>query len=418
MSDGSIGFQAAGALGMTSIDEALRRYAVTIVPLPPMTTLLGGALERVLAAPAASRIDLPPFVQSSMDGYALRSADTAGATDAKPARLRLAGVVPAGVLADPLDVRPGTAVRIYTGGHVPAGADTVLPQEDAEVDDSTLLVRRPVPAGEYVRGCGEELARGTTIADAGVRVSPGLVGALAVAGIADVVVSRAPKVAVLTTGDEVVAPGRELELGEIYDGNAPMAAAWLSANGYTDVTVGHLPDDLGATTRALEAALDETDLVIVTGGVSVGDRDFVPAAARQAGAEEIFWRVAQRPGKPLLFAKRGKTPLLGLPGNPAAVFVCLTIHVRRVLELLEGVADPRPTFAAGVMQFPVAPIESRELWARCQTAVGDDGKVALTALPRQASHMISNLAECTALARIPAGRDEVPAGRVVAWTRC
>jgi molybdopterin molybdotransferase len=197
-----------------------------------------------------------------------------------------------------------------------------------------------------------------------------------------------------------------------------LASAWLAAAGYSDATVSHLRDDLDETTAALDVAMGSSDLVIVTGGVSVGDRDYVPEAARRAGASEVFWRVAQRPGKPLLCAVRDSTPVLGLPGNPGAVFVSLAVHVRRVLDLLEGVSAPRPLFSTGVLGFPVAKIESREQWARCTWHGADDGTVLLTALPKQASHMISNLAHCTALARIPAGHDELPAGSVVPWTPC
>ena len=399
---------------LISVDEAFRLYSKHISPLPAEEVELERALYRVLAEDALSAVDLPPFPQSAMDGYALRSQDTQSATPEQPATLRLVGEVPAGALPATPRIGPGEAVRIFTGGHVPEGADAVLRQEDARVEGDVLVVERPVPPGRDVRSQGEELPAGALIARRGERLTAGHLAALAVAGVARVKVHREPRIAVLTTGDEVVPPGRALEPGQVYDANAPLIASWLRERGCSRITTEHLPDDLARTADALARALERSDLVLTAGGVSVGERDFVIAAAEQVGVRPVFWRVKQQPGKPLFFGLFGETPLLGLPGNPGSVFVCLATHARRVLDLLEGCAEPGPRFYEGVLGEPLERSPERERWVRARWTVRD-GKIELEPLPKQRSHMISNLVACTALVRAPVGEGALPAGARVRW---
>lgn len=399
---------------LISVDEAFRLYEREVAPLPVDEVALDEALGRVLAEDVRALIDLPPFPQSAMDGYALRSQDTRSATPEHPAKLRLAGEVPAGPLKEIPRLGSGEAVRIFTGGYVPEGADAVLRQEEARAEEGFLRVAEPVPPGRDLRRRGEELPAGTTIVPSGERLGAGHLAALAIAGVASVRVRREPRIAVLTTGDEVVPPGRALKPGQVYDANAPLIVGWLHERGYTRTRTAHLPDDLERTADALERALQQSDLVLTAGGVSVGERDFVLKAAERVGVRPVFWKVKQQPGKPLFFGLYGEKPLLGLPGNPGSVFVCLVTHVRRVLDLREGSALPGPRFYEGTLQEPLERSPGRERWVRGRwTAEG--GEIELEPLPKQRSHMISNLVECAALLRVPAGEGTLPPGSLLRW---
>lgn len=401
---------------MIPIDEALRSYDDRVAPLPEVELPLEEALGRVLAQGEASATDLPPFRQSAMDGYALRAEDTRGATPDAPARLELAGVRPAGPVEDPPGLGPGEAVRIFTGGHLPEGADAVLRQEEAAVEDGELRVAATVDPGTAVRERGEELREGAPLAPAGARLSAGHLGALAVTGVDRVRVRRAPRVRLLTTGDEVVGRGRPLEPGQVYDANTPLVLGWLREQRADVAGAHHVADDPEATREALSEALAGADLVLTTGGVSVGDRDYVLEAAEGAGVERVFWRVRQKPGKPLFFGVSEDGLLLGLPGNPGSVHACLVTHVRRVLDLLEGVAEPGPRMRPGRLgaDFPLN--AAREWWVRCEVELRGDGEVWLEPLERQASHMIGDLGRAEALARLPRGEGEVERGTTVPWT--
>lgn len=381
-----------------------------IAPLPAVTQATHRALHRVLARPALAACDLPPFAQSAVDGYALRHADLDSV-----AGLPLGGIVRAGTLAAAPRLAPGTAQRIFTGGMLPAGADTVARQEWVEAGGGALKVLRPLSPGADVRQQGEELRRGATLALAGTRLTPGLLAALAMAGVAKLSVRPAPRISVLVTGDEVVPPGGAPKLGQIFDANGPLVASWLAARGYGDVRVRYVGDSATAVRRALAAAFGASDLVLSTGGVSVGDHDYVPRMAQKLGATPLFWKVAQKPGKPVFAALRGGVPLLGLPGNPASVLVNLLVYARRALDRLEGVAEPGPQFAAGILDTETSADAERDQWLRVAVRAGPEGCVRLGRLPKQGSHMLSNLAQAGGLAWIPAAPTATPAGTVVRW---
>ena len=400
-----------GGHGLTTIAQAFVALDA-IAPLSPERIAVTQALNRVLAAPATSACDLPPFAQSAVDGYAVRHADLAAGT------LPVDGTVRAGTLACAPVLAPGTAQRIFTGGMLPSGADTVVRQEWVERSADAIALRRPVETVNDVRLKGEELAAGTHIASAGARLTPGLLAALAMAGVSTVDVRRTPRIAVLVTGDEVAPPGATPRFGQIFDANGPLMAAQLAAWGYTQVTLDYVADSAQATREALARAFDTADLVLTTGGVSVGDHDHIPVVTRALGARELFWKVAQKPGKPLFAATRGAVPLLGLPGNPASVLVNLHTHVRRALDRLEGLTAPGPAFEHGVLGIPVRPDAERDVWLRVALQAGTDGMTRLARLPKQASHMLSNMAQAGALAWIPAGNTELAAGTAARFLRC
>ncbi|MFB6285791.1 MAG: gephyrin-like molybdotransferase Glp [Candidatus Bipolaricaulia bacterium] len=400
---------------MITIDEAFAHYEEAVRPLPEETVALADAQERVLSRNVTSRTDLPPFPQSAMDGYALRTADVADANEQRPARLHLVGEVPAGSLEDVPAIGPGEAMRIFTGGHLPHGANAVLRQEDAQVDDDQLLVCEPLPSGQDYRLHGEEIQAGHPVVETGTRLTFRHIAALANSGLADVVVHRAPRVAVMTTGDEVVEPGQPLQPGQVYDANTPLMAGWLRAQGLTSVSAQTLPDTLAETEAALAEAFERADMVITTGGVSVGDYDVVIPAAEGIGMDVIFWKVQQKPGKPLVFAVMDGKVLLGLPGNPGSAFACLLTHGRRLIDLMEGESSPRPRFGMGKLAEPVQLSPKREWWARCRVQYAAHGEAWLEVLEQQASHMIANLGRCEALARVPIGDRVLEHGHPVLW---
>lgn len=403
---------------MISVQEAWELYAKSISSLPPIKVSLEEALGRVLVEDTASKIDLPPFPQSAMDGYALCSIDVKTATKKSPVRLRLAGEIPAGGLRKIPKINPGEAMRIFTGAHLPEGADVVLRQEDAGIENKSLLISQPFPQYENVRHRGEEIRKGMALAKAGSRLTPGLLTVLSIAGIDSVKVVREPKIEVLTTGDEIVKPGQRLRPGEVYDADEILTNSWLRNSGYSHVETSPVLDSLEATTDAMSDALKNSDLVLTCGGISVGDRDFILRATKKLRVKQIFWQVRQRPGKPLYFGMRGKKIVLGIPGNPGSVFVCLNLHVIRVLDLLESASLPRPRPVIGRLSQAVKQSPDREFFMRCSTTVSNTGEIWLNPLPNQSSHMVTNFAECNALARIPEGDGVIKKGNRVDWILC
>jgi len=393
-------------MALLPIAEALECYRRSLRRLPTQRIPLELALGAVLAEPARAAISLPRFTQSSMDGYALRAADGHMA-------LTLIGTAAAGEPAQVV-VGAGQAVRILTGGVLPEGADAVARQEIVERTGEGIVLRESVRVGEAIRHEGEELAAGAVIAEAGQRINAGIVAALAMAGVDAVEVYRRPRVAVLITGDEVVRLGEPLGEGKIYDANGPLLRAWFVEQGYGEPGISYVRDDKTALEEAMSAALDSADLVVTSGGVSVGDRDFVPDVADRLGVRKVFWKVAQKPGKPLWFGRRGSSWLMGMPGNPGAVLVCLAVHAAAVLARLEGEAASMPAWRIGELAQGVESDSGRDRLLRMDI-VADDGRLRLVPLPRQESHMLSNLASASALAWLPRRDDAYAAGELLRY---
>lgn len=399
-----------GVRPLLSIAQAFQRLRESLAPLPTETVPLRSALGRVLGEAVAAACDLPPFDQSSMDGYAARAADLAAGGP-----LPLAGTIAAMAHSALPKLAPGTTARIYTGGLLPIGADTVVQQELAERAGDSVRFREALPAGANVRRRGEELRAGTRIAEAGLRVTPGLIGACGAANVATLRVRRAPRIRLLVSGDEIAAPGSALRPGEVADANGPLLDAWFRAQGYVLPAIVRVLDEPEAVRSALQAAFEEADLIVSSGGVSVGDRDLIGPQAEALGAERLFWKIAQKPGKPLFAARRGGSLLMGLPGNPASVLVNLASFVRLALDTLEGLADPGPRLQAGVLAADAQSDAHREVWLRARAEIGADGVARLHPLPHQASHMLSNLVAANALVWLPTAEGPLPAGTVVRW---
>lgn len=391
-----------------------RRLVAANCPAPsPVTLDSSDTLGYVLAADVTTPVDMPPFDNSAMDGYCLRARDTASASPRTPVRLDIDGVAFAGD-GSRRRLRRGGARAIMTGAPVPPGADTVIPREAAVVEKGQLVVRSRVAVGRHVRRGGEELERGATVLAAGTVITPGAIGVIATTGRKRVRVYRKPRVAVVATGNETVPPGQRLRYGQIYDSNSAMVTAMVRGAGFEVSRHRRVSDHAGAVRRAFEAALRHADMVVVTGGVSVGDRDHVREVVGQLGVSEVFWRVSQKPGKPLYVGRKGRRLVFGLPGNPASVFTCFYLYVCPALKRMAGASAPGPAVVHAKLGSTVGRDPKRWRFLKA-TLPPDAGTVRV--LPAQASHMTSSLARTNALVEVPPGQGHIDRGETVAVYR-
>lgn len=388
-----------------ALDQAFTRIAARVAPLPAEDVPLAHALGRFLAGPLLAALELPPFTNSAMDGFALRSADT-------PGRLRVIGESAAG---SPFTgtVEPGQAVTISTGAMLPVGADAVAQIEIATrstdaAGNAMIAVERAVAPDEAIRHAGSDVARDAQVLEAGTRIGPAQIGAAAALGLQELRCGARPRVAALSTGSELRALGESLGTGQIYDSNSPMLEALARSAGAVVTRISAVADTERAHRDALERAL-EHDVVISSGGVSVGPHDLVRTVGRELGVEEVFWRVALRPGKPVSFGIRDRTLVYGLPGNPVSALVGFELFVRPALYGLQGAMRIRPAFVRAVLAAAVKRHPSRDEMVRARLT--PDGKV--DPLPHQQSHQIAMAARAAGLARIPAGDGTLAAGTEV-----
>jgi molybdopterin molybdotransferase len=391
--------------GLLSIEEALRRVLARARPLESEQVPVADSAGRFIAADVIAQVDLPPFASSAMDGYALRAEDT-------PGRLPVVFRVAAGVPAERA-LAGGEAMAISTGGVVPEGADAVVPIEVVVESDNELNIPAPVDRGANVRPAGGDVRAGDVLLAAGTRIGAAQIGALAAAGVAEVTVARRPKVVVLSTGTELRAPGEPLGAGQIYESNAPMLAATFESAGADVERIGPVPDDESEHRRALERGL-EADVLVSSGGVSVGPHDLVRRILAELGVEEDFWGVAVRPGKPLAFGARGGTLVFGLPGNPVSALVGVELFVRPALLALQGATDPGPGYESARLASPLRRNPARDELARARTRRDADGTL-LEPLTGQESHMIARAAGADALVLVPSGEGELATGERVRY---
>jgi molybdopterin molybdotransferase len=401
------------------VDDALDLVLANTRPLGVDDGVpLADALDRYLGATVTATLDLPPFTNSAMDGYALRHSDA-------PGELEVVGESAAG---SPFagQVGPGQAVTISTGAVLPQGADSVAPIEwiESPHGGSTVRIPRPVPHGYSVRAAGSDVQAGDEVLPAGIRIGAGQIGAAASLGLPSLPCARLPRVAVLTTGSELRTPGQPLGPGEIYDSNGPLLRAALAGAGAELTLIPAAADTREAHRAAIEQAL-EHDVVLSTGGVSVGGHDLVREIERELGVQELFWRIALKPGKPLSFGVRereqgswpaGQLPppstlVFGIPGNPVSVLVCFELFVRPALAALQGARRPRPAFTGAPLAAPVQQNSERDEMIRVRR--GSDGSVE--PLRGQQSHQLALSALSDGLARIPAGSGTLAVGTNVAY---
>jgi molybdopterin molybdotransferase len=390
---------------LLSVEEALRLVLERVRPLPAERVPLDEAPGRVLGEPALAAVDLPPFDSSAMDGFAVRAADTPGEL---PVAFRIAAGRPS-----PRPLGPREAMGIATGGAVPAGADAVIPVEYVVADDNSVAIDRAVEPGASVRPRGGDARRGDVVVARGERLGPAQLGALAAAGVPEVACARRPRAAVLTTGSELRLPGERLEPGQIYEANGVILAAQLASAGAEVERLASVEDEPGAHRKALERGL-KGDVLVSTGGVSVGPHDLVRSVGAELGIEEVFWRVAVKPGKPLWFGVRDRTLVFGLPGNPVSSLVSFELFVRPAVLALQGLADPEPKFGLGTLGDAVRRNAARDELVRARSSV-QDGQVVLRPVTGQESHMIVRAAEADALVLVPRGEGEVGSGEPVRY---
>jgi len=392
-----------------TVDEALQLVLERVKPLEAERVPIERAYGRVLAEPAVATSDLPPFPSSAMDGYALRAEDTAGA----PVRLRLAGRIAAGSpAASPLEA--GQAMAISTGGVVPEGADAVIQLELVRETEGTVELDAPVGVGTNVRPRGGDVRSGNVVLEPGARLGAAQVGALAAAGISEVRCAKRPRVGVLVTGTELRAPGEPLEPGQIYESNGPMLAAQLTSAGAVPAQLGAVADNEEEHRIAMERALLGFDMLVTTGGASVGPHDLVRRVQASLRVEEVFWGVAVKPGRPVAFGMRRDHPVFTLPGNPVSALVCFELFVRPAVAAQQGLADPRPRFLHGRLARAVRRNAERDELVRARTAADGD-TVELDPVAGQESHMIVSTAQADALVFVPRGSGELPAGHEVGF---
>ena len=391
---------------MISLDEALELVLREPAPLGAERVPLAEAAGRVAAEPAVSAVDLPPFDRSAMDGYAVRSADTAPGVP-----LRLVGGVAAGEVATgPLE--PGTAARVSTGAAIPPGADAVLQSELASENDGRVSPERALAPGTHIRRRGEDLRAGAELVTAGVRLTLPRVSALASAGVGEVAVHRRPLLHLIVTGSELLPLGAPPEPGRIHESNGLMVRLLAEGAGAAVVDQGVIGDDYDATRRAVSDGL-EGDVLVVSGGVSVGPHDHVKPAFESCGVEEVFWRVRIKPGKPLWFGRRGDTLVFGLPGNPLSTIVCFCVFIEPALRRLAGEVDARPRLEPGRLTTAARASDGRTTFLTARLRPGADGVLEATPSERQGSHMTGALGESDGFAVAPEEAGELSAGSPV-----
>ena len=387
---------------MLSVEDASQAVAQRIATLPIERVALAHARGRILAEHVVATNLLPPFDNSAMDGFAARSAEL-------PATLPVVASVAAGqALTDPVPER--VAVRILTGAPIPVGLDTVVIQEDAELDGSQVTLPAS-PVDDNIRHAGEDVAAGDIAVRAGERLEAAELGLLAALGLTEIPVARAPRVALIATGDELVSAGQPLGPGQIVDSSAHMLAALIPGCGGIATYLGIAKDDPTTMAAMFESAMDH-DVVITTGGVSVGDRDHVRGALTAAGVELELWKVAMKPGKPFSFGMNGRVPVFGLPGNPVSSFVVFELFVRPALLAMQG---------AAVTIRPRAPVHlirgyrkqaGRTHFVRAKVVRNGEHLIAHPH-PKQGSAMLSSLVGCNGLVELAAEITEVPSGGMV-----
>ena len=393
-----------------SVDDYLDLVLDSVPVLPPFEQTLLDSQGCALGGDLASPVDLPSFDNSAMDGYAVHAVDIAGATEEAPVRLPVSADIAAG--ADNAFVVPSRmAARIMTGAPLPQGADTVVPVEFTDGKSVTVGVHRPVGPGAHVRRRGEDTKVGDVLVRSGTRLTARHIATLAAAGIFRVNAHPRPRVVVLSTGSELVAPGNPLGSAKIYDANSFALSALVRSAGAVAYRVGIVPDDATELMSVLEDQLVRADLVLTSGGVSVGAYDVVKQVLSRLGTV-AFYSVAMQPGKPQGFGTIGedKTPIFTLPGNPVSAFVSFEVIVRPVLRKMLGIASPRGEVRKAVTTKGWDSPQGRRQFARGWYELGGDGVATVRPVGSQGSHMVGDLTGSNCLIVVPEETSHVPAG--------
>lgn len=377
-------------MALTPVKSARDAILKAARTLPAEVVLLEKAQSRVLARDVKSKRNQPPFHASAMDGYAVRGADVANA----PVKLRVIGEAPAGQAFGGA-VKPGQAVRIFTGAPLPRGSDTIVIQENCNRDDDMVTVLHPEPKGRYVRAKGLDFKSGQTLLTAGTRLGSRQLGLAAAMNLANLPARRRPRVAIMPTGDELVAPGGKPRGDQIISSNNFALAAFVRHCGGDPLDLGIVGDDHRSLARAIKKA-QGCDILVTLGGASVGDHDLVQDALKKAGLKLNFYRIAMRPGKPLMYGKLKSMHVLGLPGNPVSSIICARIFLKPLIDKMLGLDDSDVPFTARLVT-PLDANDQRQDYLRAVLTHGADGIPSVTAFSRQDSSMLTTLNQANCL---------------------
>lgn len=389
---------------MITVQQARKLLAKNVSSLETIYLNLESALGHVIAQDISTPIDLPPFTSSAMDGFAIRISDV-GRTD--PVKLKISGEVKAGDSSIPT-VKQGCAVKIYTGAPIPIGADCVVIQENTQEIKGHVIIKVMPKKNENIRWQGEEIEKGEKVIKKGMLTDPGTIGFLSVMGIAKVKVIRKPRVYIIVTGNELVNPGDILEHGQVYDSNSFAISSALKQMGIDDIKLFRSKDDFKKIKRVFSKAAVESDMIIFTGGVSVGKYDYVRELLGNTRYKTVFYRVKQKPGKPLYFGKYKKIAIFGLPGNPVSSLVCFYEYVYPALRRMMGHSS---IFLEEKSLPLLKTIKSSNDRVNFLSGIVSDGSV--TPLQNQKSHMLSSFAMANCLIVVPKYRKILKKGENV-----
>lgn len=393
-------------MALLSVSEAMARILATARLTPIETVALANSWGRILAKPIVARRDQPPFVASAMDGYAVQHKDLAQL----PARLQVVGVSAAG-RGFKGTLKAGNAIRILTGAPLPRGADTVVIQENTEVENDIVVVLESPSQGRNIRAQGLDFERGAELVYPATRLGARDIGLAASANAALIRVRKKPLVAVFSTGDELVMPGSPPQADQITSSNGPALCAFVRSCGAEVLDLGIIRDDLRATMAAIKKA-KRADILITTGGASVGDHDYVQEALKKSGVKIYFWKIAMRPGKPFMFGTQARLRVLGLPGNPVAALVCAQLFLKPLIEKMLGLELPvQPLLARLTLDLPAN--DQRQDYLRASLHHAADGARSVTPFPKQDSSMQRVMRDAGCLVIRPPFAPEVKAGDLV-----
>lgn len=367
---------------LISVDDAIARILEPVSAVKQSEVIdIENALGRVLAEDVCSTINVPGYDNSAMDGYAVRSADCVETGS----QLVVAQRIPAGQMGSQLEA--GTAARIFTGAPIPPNADAVVMQEHCDREGDHVVINKPVKVGQHIRRAGEDISQGSAVLKAGHQLRPQELGLLASVGLAEISVKRKLKVATFFTGDEIIEPGNKLGEGQIYNSNKYTIKGLLQVTGCEILDLGIVPDTLEATLEVLKQASSDADLVVTSGGVSVGEEDYVRIALEQLG-ELKMWRIAMKPGKPVAYGKVDDAIFMGLPGNPVSTFVTFLLFVKPLILKLQGADKYFPTRMPVISDFDWPSLKRQE-YLRVRLIESDKGLLA-TLYPHQGSGVLSS----------------------------
>ncbi len=394
---------------LMTLEQAGERVAALVRPVSGTQVLALAEVDgRVLLQDVVAGLDLPPFANSAVDGYAVRFADLAAAGET---RLPIAGRVAAGSDAGGVTTQ-GVAVRVFTGAPMPPGADTVFMQEDVALDGTVAVLPSGLARGANARPAGEDIARGTVAATVGQRLRPQDLALLSALGLTEVTVRRRPHVAVFSTGDELAEPGTPLAPAAIYDANRALLRAMVVRAGAEVIDLGILRDERDSLARNLAQAAGDCDLILTSGGVSTGEEDHVKAAVEREG-ELAFWRIGIKPGRPVALGRVGATPFIGLPGNPVAVFVTFAFVARAMIARLSGTEPVRPMALPVRLGFPYRKKEGRREYVRVSLEPAADGIMLAHKYPQDGAGVLTSLTRTDGLVELAEDLTVIGEGTIV-----